>query len=141
MGRTHRPRRSRQGHPMSTADDMAATLANRRPDLAAELRAIHAQNGPEAVAWQRRANANFARLVSESTPVDGGTLWEGDKMNAALQPSELEQWCAELRTADGIKRQLMRTDNSRSTQQMLVDLLYAAGRLDGLRDATDRVSV
>lgn len=61
-------------------------------------------------------------------------------MNAALQPSELEQWCAELRTADGIKR-LLRTEISDSSRRMLEDLLYAKGRLDGLREATDRVSV
>lgn len=66
--------------PMSLATEMSTTLAKRRPDLAAELRAIHEQNGPEASAWQKRANANFARMVSECEVIE----LQEPNMNAAL---------------------------------------------------------
>lgn len=54
--------------------------------------------------------------------------------------SELEQMCNDLRTTEGIKRQL-RGNISEGMRRQLEDLLYMAGRIDGLRDATERVAV
>lgn len=55
---------------MSLATEMSTTLAKRRPDLAAELRAIHAQHGPDQQEFQRKANANFMRMLREGEVVE-----------------------------------------------------------------------
>lgn len=55
---------------MTLATKIAARLQSRRPDLARALREIEAQHGPDMQAWQRKAHANFARLLSEAKRVE-----------------------------------------------------------------------
>lgn len=53
---------------MSLALEMADQMTNRK--LAAELRAIHEQNGPDQQEFQRKANANFMRMLREGEVVE-----------------------------------------------------------------------
>lgn len=53
---------------MSLALEMADQMTNRK--LAAELRAIHEQHGPDQQEFQRKANANFMRMLREGEVVE-----------------------------------------------------------------------
>lgn len=136
---------------MSLALEMAATLANRRPDLAAELRAIHAQCGPEASAWQKRANANFARLVSECEVIE---LQEPNMANQPVpvnvqvsdlqlsalgkllhnEPIDTDERCELLNLHIHMGAQVL------EHREAVERLLHGMGA-DGLREASERVAL